>query len=104
MPRQGVTREEVFEVAHKLHLSRDKVTAARIRAHIGSGSISTIHKHLKKWLAEKPGHDVDTNKNSSTIPYIYIESLKTKITEHQLTIEKILESNEKLINEVRDKH
>lgn len=103
MPRIGVSKQEVFEVAHKLHLERRNVTVAAVREEVGRGSLTTIHKHLKAWHNQSPGYDVEEDRSSPTIPYIYIESLKDKIIVLEKAVSELENKNSTLEREVLDK-
>lgn len=103
MPRVGVSREEVFEIAHRLHLERKNVTVAGVRETLGRGSLSTIHKHLKSWLKQSPGYDIDTDRGSPTIPFIYIESLKEKILSLEGDLLNLKAKNDILNKEIIDR-
>ena len=49
MARIGVTLEDVSEAASKLILNGKKPTVALVREFLGTGSNTTIAKHLKCW-------------------------------------------------------
>ncbi len=49
MPRTGITYEEVVFVANQIHAQGQNPTIEKIRLELGSGSHSTIAKHLQAW-------------------------------------------------------
>lgn len=49
MANKGLTEKDVFNAIYELEKANTKVTAKAIREHIGSGSMTTISKHLKNW-------------------------------------------------------
>ncbi len=49
MPRQGITREQVFKAADQLTQDSHNPTWRAVREHLGSGSAETINRHLKPW-------------------------------------------------------
>ncbi len=53
MPREGVTYSEVAEVCERLSAEGVKPTQRNVRAEIGSGSVSTILRHINAWLESK---------------------------------------------------
>lgn len=60
MPRTGITYEEVVFVANQIHAQGLNPTIEKIRHELGSGSHSTIAKHLQAWrqqmsVVQEPG-------------------------------------------------
>ena len=53
MPRTGVTRSQVFEVADRLAESGTLPTVVTVRGDLGKGSFTTINQHLGEWKALK---------------------------------------------------
>ncbi|HUW98475.1 MAG TPA: DNA-binding protein [Acidiferrobacter sp.] len=53
MPRTGITRRQVFEVADRLAESGAQPTAVAVRGDLGKGSFTTINQHLGEWKALK---------------------------------------------------
>ncbi|HVC49941.1 MAG TPA: DNA-binding protein [Burkholderiales bacterium] len=49
MPRTGVTREQVFEIADRLSNSGVSPTSQVVRNGLGKGSFTTINRHLSEW-------------------------------------------------------
>lgn len=49
----AITYEEVMQVAEKLLQQEDMPTIEKIRVELGTGSHSTISKHLKTWRSKK---------------------------------------------------
>ena len=64
MPRTGVTRSQVFEVADRLAQSGLPPTVVMVRGDLGKGSFTTINQHLSEWKALKWQADGQ----STTIP------------------------------------
>jgi chromosome segregation ATPase len=55
MARQGISKEQVFEVATALQEEGTAPTVQSVRDRIGSGSYSTINTHLAAWRKEHVG-------------------------------------------------
>lgn len=53
MARPGVSREQVFEVAQRLHDAGTVPTVQTVRDGLGAGSFTTITTHLREWRAEQ---------------------------------------------------
>ncbi|MBU6460015.1 MAG: DNA-binding protein [Proteobacteria bacterium] len=49
MPRTGITREQVFEIADRLSNSGISPTSQVVRNGLGKGSFTTINRHLSEW-------------------------------------------------------
>lgn len=49
MANKGLQERDIFDAAYQLEKQNQKITAKAIREHIGSGSMTTISKHLKNW-------------------------------------------------------
>lgn len=54
MPRIGVSYQEVVSAISQLEAENIQPTLQSIRAHIGSGSFGTIHKHFRTWVESQP--------------------------------------------------
>jgi chromosome segregation ATPase len=71
MARAGITYSEVAEAAMRLHEENKTVSADNVRNLIGSGSKTTIIKHLNTW---KDGHILEAQANG--VPLSLLEALK----------------------------
>lgn len=49
MGNRGLTEKDIFNTCYILEKQNVKPTAKNLREHIGSGSMTTISKHLKNW-------------------------------------------------------
>ena len=49
MPRRGIEQEDVLAVIEKMLEQGVMPTAQKVRAHLGTGSLSTVQKHFKAW-------------------------------------------------------
>ena len=49
MANTGITQEDVFEAIETLARKKVEPTLANIRTQLGTGSLSTISKHLQRW-------------------------------------------------------
>jgi hypothetical protein len=49
--REVLTREDVFDAAGRLKVMGKQVTALKILAMLGGGSLTTIYKYLEQWEA-----------------------------------------------------
>lgn len=56
MGNTGITQEEVFQAADRLTAAGEEVTIKAIREELGTGSLTTITRHLRAWKGprEKP--------------------------------------------------
>lgn len=54
MARPGITYDQVSAAASALIAAGDEPTIQKIRAHLGTGSPNTIHKHLTTWRQAQP--------------------------------------------------
>lgn len=61
----GITYEVVAEAANSLSLTGATPTIEKIRLQLGSGSNTTIHKHLNRWREEQ---QQDMKDNASSAP------------------------------------
>ena len=55
MARQGISREQVFDAAGALLDEGTSPTVQAVRERIGSGSFTTINRHLDEWRKEHAG-------------------------------------------------
>ena len=55
MARQGISREQIFEAAAALQAEGTPATVQAVRARIGTGSYTTISRHLDEWRKEHAG-------------------------------------------------
>ncbi len=55
MARQGISREQIFEAAGALQEEGTSATVQAVRERIGSGSYTTINRHLDDWRKEHAG-------------------------------------------------
>lgn len=53
MARSGISKQQIFEAAEKLHGAGEAVSHRTIRNILGSGSPNNIHKHLNEWKLAK---------------------------------------------------
>lgn len=58
----GITKEQVFDAANIVLEAMEnpipqKVTLARVRQHLGTGSMTTITKHLRAWKEDQEDHN-----------------------------------------------
>lgn len=51
--KKRITKEDIFKTAYELEKDGKEVTSTLIREELGSGSLSTITKYLKEWMASK---------------------------------------------------
>jgi chromosome segregation ATPase len=58
MARQGITQDQVYEAATALREEGTAPTVQAVRNRIGSGSFSTINRHLSEWREENAGQAV----------------------------------------------
>lgn len=54
MARPGITYDQVSAAASALIASGEEPTIQKIRAHLGTGSPNTIHRHLTAWRQAQP--------------------------------------------------
>lgn len=54
MAREGVSYEQVAAAADAMVASGQNPTIRKVREQFESGSPNTVHKHLKRWRAERP--------------------------------------------------
>ncbi len=55
MARQGISREQIFEAAGALQEEGTPATVQAVRERLGSGSYTTITRHLDDWRKEHAG-------------------------------------------------
>jgi colicin import membrane protein len=75
MPRVGVTYEQVERVAEQLKKTGVSATLRAVCELVGSGSSSTVHKHLRAWKAtqsERPSF-------SSELPASILDAISAEI-------------------------
>ncbi len=69
MSRAGITYEDVVQSAEYLLLTyRQSPTLERIRQHLGSGSYTTISKHLKRWADKRLNTLIQDSPNERSLP------------------------------------
>lgn len=51
--KKRITKEDIFKTAYELEKDGKEVTSTLIREELGSGSLSTITKYLKEWMASR---------------------------------------------------
>lgn len=51
--RHGITYEDVAKAADAIHARAERPTISSVRAALGTGSSTTIHKHLGQWQASR---------------------------------------------------
>ncbi|MBF0315099.1 MAG: DNA-binding protein [Oligoflexia bacterium] len=110
MGAPGITKEQVFEAADKLISSGLSITVEAIRSEIGSGSYTTIMKHLEAWREQAsvqskiPNIPTAVNKHFEKIWMIsYQEAERVFLQDREtLHIEKetLLEEKSGLITEI----
>lgn len=49
MARDGISKTQVFEAADQISRAGQQPTVASVRAHLGTGSYTTITAHLREW-------------------------------------------------------
>lgn len=62
---RGISQEEVFNVASKIAANGTMPTTASIRAELGRGSETTLHKYLQEWKARLLKHAARISQNSN---------------------------------------
>ncbi|WP_445361897.1 DNA-binding protein [Microbulbifer sp. EKSA005] len=71
MARTGVTYLDIFEAAKAIKARGEEPTVDRVRAHLGTGSKSTIAPLLKRWKSES-----SSSTDISGLPKDLVEALK----------------------------
>ncbi len=88
MGRRGITKEDVYNAAQALAESGIVPTMHAILSHLGSGSLSTIHKYLLQWKLDrllKPAIKIAPSKDAIKAKTILEANTDLeKIIQHQI--------------------
>jgi len=97
MARPGVTYEDIAKAASQLKGENKNPTIEAVRAILGTGSISTINNHLRKWKqADKQSKSLATKENIPEELIAIVKGLWEQILlSSETKVEKIKDSYEK---------
>ncbi len=96
MANKGLTEEEVFDVIGSLVAEKQEITVKAIRDQLGTGSFSTISKHLQQWkklnqknpIPEIPAAVLKVSQNFWNVAFREAE-VKLQVQKEELKVEKI---------------
>lgn len=98
MARPGITYYDVANVALTIKGQGKNVTVENIRAMLGTGSISTINNHLRKWKALQT-HTETSSKDNLPIELVsMLKGLWERVTIH--SVEQFIPIEEKLKQDI----
>lgn len=89
MGRAGITQTDVYNAAQAIAEGGAFPTIQSVHAHIGSGSLVTIHKHLLAWKQERllaPAIKFESGKDAVKVKTMIHEKLELeKVVQKQIT-------------------
>jgi hypothetical protein len=105
MAKDGITKEQVHAAAVQLKAKGDTVNINNIRRIVGTGSFTTIAKHLKAYLEEHRANSVSRGIPENLVVEFCVaieEAERSARGESQIEIERLTSDNETLLNSLEE--